>query len=213
MDRDEFARQLNELQREIFHAILSYQVWLALWETPEVVNILNRYRGFFIPVRDALYGIMVMGFAKVFDRDSRTMSLKNLMKEAKEDVAQLVPNMTIEKIEELEQRLSNHDAILEVIKQLRNQRFAHLDANPQPKLPLIKRDVDQMIETLKDVFNQLSLGHDRGSYDWSFQSRRSVWETSEILRILGEDAQAQKAKADALMRAVEEEAKQEELND
>lgn len=205
MNRKEFKRQLDEVQQEIFHAILSYEVRLALWETPEVVNILNRYRGFFAPVRDALYGIMVMGFAKVFDHDSRTMSLKNLIKVAKEDVAGLVPNITRERVEELEQRLSQHDATLEAIKRLRDQHLAHLDATPEPKLPLIKKGVDQMIETLEHVFNQLSQGHDGSVYSWSYQAQRSTHETSEILRILGKDAQARKAEADAFMKAVEEE--------
>ena len=133
MNPNEFKRQLNELQRQIFHAIVSYQVRLALWENPEVVDTLNRYRGFFFPVRDALYGTWVMGFAKVFDRDSKTVSLKNLMKVAKEDVCNLVPNMTEKKIDELEQRLSQHDAILRAIKRLRDQYLAHLDAAPGPK--------------------------------------------------------------------------------
>ena len=146
-----------------------------------------------------------MGFAKVFDNDSRTMSLKNLMKVAKEDVAQLVPNMTVEKIEELERSLSEHDAVLKAIKRLRDHYFAHLDATPKTKLPLIKGSVDKMVETLKNVFNQLSLGYDRSSYDWAYQSKRSVWETSEILRILSEEAQVRKAEADALMRAAEKE--------
>jgi len=203
MNRNEFKRQLDELQRQIFRAIVSYQVRLALWETPGVVDILNRYRGFFIPVRDALYGTMFMGFAKVFDHDSRTVSLKNLMKVAKEDVADLVPNMTRKKIDDLEQRLSQHDAILKAIKRLRDQHLAHLDAAPKPNLPLIKKDVDQMIKTLEDVFNQLSQGHDGSVYSWSYQANRSAGETSEILRILSEDAQARKATADALMRAVE----------
>ena len=204
MNRDEFAEQLKELQRQIFLAIVSYQVRLALWETPEVVNILNRYGGFFSPVRDALWETMVMGFAKVFDHDTRTVSLKNLMKVAKEDSANLVPNMTKEKIEELEQRLSEHHAVLTAIKRLRDQYLAHLDATPEPKLPLIKRDVDQMIETLKDVFNQLSQGRGGSVYSWSYQTNRSAWETSEILRILTEDAHAQEAKANALMKASRE---------
>ena len=202
MNRNEFKRQLDELQRQIFYAIVSYHVRLALWETPEVVAILNSYSGFFIPVRDALYGTWVMGFAKVFDRDSRTMSLKNLMKVAKEDVADLAPNMTRKRIDELEQRLSQHNATLKAIKRLRDQYLTHLDAAPEPKLPLIKKDVDQMIETLEDVFNQLSQGHDGSGYSWSYQANRSARQTSEILRILSENAQARKATADAMMRAI-----------
>lgn len=203
MNRNEFKRQLDELQRQIFHAIVSYQVRLALWETPEVVDILNSYRGFFFPVRDALYGTWVMGFAKVFDRDSRTVSLKNLMEVTKEDRSNLVPNMTKNKIDELEHRLSHHDATLKAIKKLRDQHLAHLDAVPEPKLPLIKKDADQMIEMLEDVFNQLSQGHDGSVYSWSYQANLSAWQTREILRILMEDVQARKATADALTRAVE----------
>jgi len=194
MDRNEFKRQLNEIQREIFRAIVSYELRLSLWETPQVVNILNRYRGFFIPVRDALFGTMVMGFAKVFDRDNRTMSLKNLIKVAKMDVVNLVPRMTIEKIEELEQQLSQHNVVLKAIKQMRDQHFAHLDAVPDQKLPLIKRDFDRMVETLKNVFNELSKGHDGSVYNWSYQARQSERETRKILHILNEDAKAQKAK-------------------
>ena len=213
MDRNEFARQLNELQREIFRAIISYEVRLALWETPEVVDILNRYRGFFVPVRDALHGTMVIGFAKVFDKDTRTMSLKNLLKVASEDAGELVPNMMRRDIEQLEERLSQHDAALEAIKRLRHQHLVHRDAKPEPQLPLIKKDVDQMIETLKDVFNELSRGHGKSEYSWSYQTKRSARETSEILRILSEDAQARKAEADSLMRAVENNKAQEASED
>jgi hypothetical protein len=204
VNRKEFKRQLDEVQQQIFLAVVSYQVRLALWETPAVVDILNRYRGFFFPIRDALYTTMIMGFAKVFDHDSRTMSLKNLIKVAKEDVADLVPNITRKKIGELEQRLSQHDATLEAIKRLRDQHLAHLDTTPEPKLPLIKKDIDQMIETLEHVFNQLSQGHDGSVYSWSYQAERSTWETSEILRILSEDAIKRKAEADTLMRRVDE---------
>lgn len=203
MKREEFTRQLEELKRQISLAIFSYEIFLAVSPTSEVVNILNRYRGFFHPVRNALYETVVMGFAKVFDNDTRTMSLKNLMKVAKEDFEAMLPNMTNEKAEELEQRLSQHDAVLTVIKRLRDHHFAHLDATPEPKPPLIKREIDQLSKTLKDVFNQLSQGHGGLSSSWEYQAERSAWETSEILRILAEDAQAQKAKADALMKALE----------
>jgi len=202
MNRNEFKRQLDELQRQIFYAIVSYQVRLALWETPDVVDILNRYSGFFIPVRDALYGIWVMGFAKVFDHDSRTVSLKNLMKIAKDDVFTLVPKMTEKEIDELEQRLSQHNAILKAIKRLRDQHLAHLDAAPEPKLPLIKKDVDNMIKTLEEVFNKISQGHDGSVYAWSYQTNQSIRETSKILHILSEDAKSRKATADALRRVV-----------
>ena len=213
VNRKEFARQLNELQREIFRAILSYEVRLASWETPEVIDTLNRYRGFFVPVRNALHGTMLMGFAKVFDQDTRTTSLRNLLKVAKEYAGELVPNMTRDDIEQLEERLSQHDAVLKAIKRLRDQHLAHLDAKPEPSLPLIKRDVDQLIKTLKDVFNELSRGHNKSVYSWSYQAKRSTWDTSEILRILSEDADRRKAEADAIIKAVENNESREQPQD
>jgi hypothetical protein len=43
MDSQEFSRQLKELQKQIFYAFLSYNVYIALWPTEEVVNTLDRH--------------------------------------------------------------------------------------------------------------------------------------------------------------------------
>ena len=184
MDGQEFPRQLKELQKQIFYAVLSYNVYIALWPTEEVVNILNRHRGFLIPVRNALYDTMMMGFAKVFDRDRRTMSLVNLMHEAKDSTVDLVPHVSISDIQAMDSQLSQHEHVLTIIKNLRDQRLAHNDANPRPLRPPKKGEIDNLIKTLEGVFNKLSSGHDKSIYDWSFQQNRSVMDTAEVIRIL-----------------------------
>ena len=113
--------------------------------------------------------------------------------------------MSTEQIRGLEDKIALHEDTLDSIKRLRNQHLAHLDANPQPKLPLIKKDLDQLIECLKEVFNRLSSGHRGSEYSWSFQERRSAWETQEILRILQDDAARSKEEADALLNQLENE--------
>lgn len=92
-----------------------------LWETSDEVDILSRWRGCFGPVRDALYRTMVTGLAKVFDSDKRTISLKNLLRKAKEAPAVLVPRLTVREIEDLEGQISKHDATLNHLKRLRDQ--------------------------------------------------------------------------------------------
>jgi hypothetical protein len=184
MDSQEFSRQLKELQKQIFYAFLSYNVYIALWPTEEVVNTLDRHRGFFIPVQNALYDTMIMGFAKVFDRDRRTMSLVNLLREAKDSTVDLVPHLSISDIQAMEYQLSQHEHVRASIKNLRDQKLAHSDANPKPSRPPKKGEMDNLIKTVEEVFNELSSGHDKSVYSWSFQQNRSTMDTSEVIRIL-----------------------------
>lgn len=189
MKCDEFARQLGRLQSEIFRSIVEYETWLALWPTEEAVDILNQYKGFFATVRGALYESMLLGFAKVFDKDPRTMSFRNLIAAARKNMGELVPHITLQELDEVEQQIMQYDPILGKATQLRNQYLAHLDANPQPIPILIKGDIDKFIEALRNAFNQLSIAHDRSSYAWSSQSERPAWEASEVLRILREESE------------------------
>ena len=199
MNQQEFSRQLKKLQSQIFHAMLSYEVYIALWPTEEVVDILNLHRGFFVPVRNALYQNMMMGFAKVFDKDTRTISLINLLREAKKDTTNLVPHLSISDLQDMDDHLLQHKPIIDKIKSLRDQQLAHLDANPKPSPSLIKKEVDSLFDTLKEVFNKLSSGHNESVYDWSFQMRHSATETSEVISILQEEMGKHKAEANKLL--------------
>ncbi|MFC1865165.1 hypothetical protein ACFLYB_00415 [Chloroflexota bacterium] len=97
MDKKEFARERGGLQKEIFNALLAYQVYMPVWPTEEFVDVINRHRGFFQPVRYTLYCTWLMGLVKIFDKDSRTVSLINLI------------NTTIKNKEELIQRESSEN--------------------------------------------------------------------------------------------------------
>jgi Holliday junction resolvase RusA-like endonuclease len=203
MERQEFRRQLDELQREIACVIFCYQVWLASWPTREVVDMLNRYKHFFCPVRDALYRRVYIGFANIFDRNKRTMSLMNLLQAAKQAPCNLVPYMSKADVEKLEERLSQHGRAVRAIRRVRLQHIAHLDAKPSTMPRVLKKDVDALIETVKDVFNQLHRAHDRQVYSWTYVANRSEWEAKEILRILCEEAKARRAEAEAILKSPE----------
>ncbi len=192
MERQEFLRQVKGLQSHWFHTVLVYEIYFKIWPTNEIVDVFNRHRGFFVPVRNSLYETMMMGLAKVFDRNSRTMSLRRLLEAAKGQM-DLVPRLTQKDIEDMEAQLSQHEAATEFLKCIRDQRLAHLDARQQPLPPLQKGQLDSLVATVAEVFNRLSVGHDGSHWDWSFQRMDSAEKTGRILAILQKEMDESKA--------------------
>lgn len=192
IDGSEFARQVGELAKQISQASLAYTVALALWPTPEVVDTMNRWLNFFSPTRDACHVTFLMGFAKVVDEDGRAMSLTNLIRLAKEDPSQFVPNLSLSDLEGMEVQIAAHAGVLESIKLRRNQYLAHLDALLDPDLPLIKGDIDRLNETLKEVLNRLSMGYGGSFTSWTFMEKRAEEQTRDVLRILEEERERKK---------------------
>ena len=183
MDREEFARRRKELMGTILSASTKYALWLELWPTEERVGILNHYLGFFGPVRHALYATMLMEFAKLFDTDQRTISLRNLFQIGRADSENLLPHAAPVELENLAQRFAENGSVLESLKRKRNQQLAHLDSNPMEAL-LIKGEFDLFVENVKENFNTLSAMHDTRAYIWSRQLQRSASDAGELLRVL-----------------------------
>lgn len=199
MEQNEFSRQLKEFQSHWFHTIVAYEVYFKIWPTEQIIDVLNRHRGFFIPVRNSLYERVMMGFAKVFDRDPRTMSLRNLIDTAQRQM-ELVPELTLENIQNMNTELSKHEAAVSSLKCLRDQRLAHLDAKPQSFPPLLKGQLDSLVVTVGEAFNQLSAGHSGSLYDWSFQLSESASQTDTILNILQNALDRHKAGIDKRLK-------------
>ena len=102
MDREEFGKQIGELRKNIAEARGFYTVWLAIWPTEEAVDTLNRWIGFFGPIIKALNGMTMLQCTKMFDRDRRTVSFPNLLREAKKGPGSLVPHLSENGLDRLE---------------------------------------------------------------------------------------------------------------
>ena len=187
MTPEDFKRRLEELHQSVIAPGLAfYAVYKALWPTGQVLGVINRFIGFFGLVRVALHGMMLMQFAKVFDKDSRAIGLTNLLRSAKEDVNRLTPHATRTDLEEMLTQLLKHEKQLEKIKRIKNTRLAHLDSRPYERVPLPKGELDRLVEAIQSVFKQLSYAHDRTGKDASLLEEESGRHTGEILRILRE---------------------------
>ena len=59
-------------------------------EDEESTHALNRFRGLFLSARNALLWMSLLQFTKVFDGDTRTVSLRVLVNAAKNDPSSLL---------------------------------------------------------------------------------------------------------------------------
>ncbi len=203
MDRNEFQKQLEDLRKEIFNAIVTYEVYIATWPTEDAVDIINRYKSFFFPVRISLYNMFMLGFRRIFDRDPRTMSLHNLLIEAQTDTFQLVPHLDQSDIQVIQAELSQHNKTLTKIKDLCDQYLAHRDANPKLSDLPQKAEVDALMNTIEKAFNKLSEGHHQTVTSYDFAKRQGAWITSEVLRVLKEDMDKQQSETQRLLDLLE----------
>lgn len=202
MDRKEFSRQRDELQEEVFNALLSYKVYISSWPTEEFIDVINRYKGFFQPIRYSLYYTWIMGLAKIFDQDSRTVSLINLIDTAINNKNELIPKLSHKEILQLKEQLLHHNATLAKIKDLRDQYFAHHDQHPKQKLKITIGEIDNLAKILDKVFNGLSSGHDGNIFNWSFQEDSSSRTTSDVLNVLKDKMVRKKKKAKRIIRDI-----------
>ena len=67
MARDEFKRQIDELQAGTVRGLLYYKIWKALTLSQWTLDTLNRFKGFFVPVRLALHEMLLIQFSKAFE--------------------------------------------------------------------------------------------------------------------------------------------------
>jgi len=146
-----------------------------------------------------------MGFAKVFDKDSRTISLINLLDTAlksrrESPNEELVQRLTYEEVIKLKEELLTHKVTLKKIKDLRDQHLAHLDKNPKENNLPTKGEIDNLSKTIDTIFNKLSSSHDGNIYSWSFQEDSSSRTTINVLNTLKDEIARQKAKSKRLIR-------------
>lgn len=188
MKPQEFKGQLDELRNIISDGIAYFSAWHSLMVEDKVsAEALNRYRGLFLTARNALLWSALMQFAKIFDRDSRTVSLRNLLTAAKNDPKNLTPYTSEEKLLDIEQKIDASESLLERLKGFRDQRLAHYDATVTGKVSLLYGEVQKLVDEIKSMYNLLRLGHDRSTTAFDYLARETEWHTSEVVRIMREE--------------------------
>ncbi len=194
MTSEEYGRRLDQLMKIITAGLIYYAAWINIrlhdadkvaWTLKEQNEALGRYGRFLSPVASALNGMALMQFAKAFDRNRRTASLKILL-EAAERTPSLVPGRTVADLAAVSSQIKQSERIIEKLKLVRDKSLAHADASPNPVESLTKGDFDTLIEHTKSTFNCLSIGHSGASIAWDYPVQNVEENASEVMGILVE---------------------------
>jgi hypothetical protein len=187
-ERNDFKRQLVELGKIIGDGIAYFSTWRGLMVEDEVsAHALNRYRGLFLPARGALLWTTLMQFAKVFDRNPKTISLRNLLAAAKKDRERLTPYITNENLQHIEQKIEESKDLLNRLKRFRDKRLAHHDADVKDDMSLLYGEVKKLVEEVKSMYNSLTKGYDRSVTSFDFLAREAERHTSQVVSIMCEE--------------------------
>ena len=188
MESEEFKKQLAELSTIISDGIAYFSAWRVLGDLDESsAQALNRYRGLFIPAQLSLKYMALLQFAKIFDRDSRTVSLYNLLTEVRKNQNLLTPHATEDDLQLIERKINSNEELVGRLKGFRDQRLAHYDSALSRNTSLTFGQVKQLIEDVKVIYNSLCRGHERSTTSFDRISRDAERHTSEVIRIMCEE--------------------------
>ena len=150
----------------------------------DTAQALNRYRGFFLPARNAMRASSLMQLAKIFDKDERTISLRNLLIAAQNNPIELTPHITNEDLTYIENKIEENESILEDIKLIRDQRLAHWDSIVTNDSELLIDNIKILLEDVKSMYNILRYGHEGIPYNYTKLIRTTKCHTSQIFRFM-----------------------------
>ena len=155
--------ELEVLIGQIIELTWSYAIW---WELANKENrapfskAMEAYPNFFNAVfHSTQQGICVI-VARLFDKDSRTLSLWNLVKR----LAVSSPALA----KQLDSKISLHDAAIEKCKKLRNKVYAHRDMSPRSEdlfkqVGVKPKDFKALVCVAQEIVATLVEGHGSNS--------------------------------------------------
>lgn len=170
---------LDAVRRQIFDAQTHFDIYLALWPTPEMVDTLNYWRGFFVPTRHAHYERFLIKVSNSLDKkDKRAASLYRLLTFLGQDGS---VHSTVN-VEQLMQRLEALNSTFESIKEYRDKRAAHYDWDTSlSSSPVQVGQAKELLAELETIFNDISAAL-RGNV-WSFRPSQHS-HTDNLMRTL-----------------------------
>jgi hypothetical protein len=164
-DSAEFKSLLEEVRKHLLEAHTHFDIWMQLQPTKENVDVLEAYRGFFLPSQNAHIDRFYIRLSSVVSSDKREPSLHRLLKMLDRNPA-LAPGMNARS---LRTGIAKQKALLERITDYRRKRAAHWDMDNSESLdPARVGEIQQLLAEMENIFNQIHRAH-TGHGVWSFR--------------------------------------------
>jgi hypothetical protein len=190
-----FKALLEELRKQLLDASMHFEIWESLWPTSQVVDVINRYKGFFLPTRNAHLSQFFIKVCNVVNNDSKSPSFYRIFKML-ENNPQMAPGVDTKL---LRKRLRQYKGILQGVNNYRNTKAAHWDTTNQvaERKPVLFGDSKRMLKELQDIFNEICGAATDGV--WSFKVSQHG-DTTALLDNLIELRIIHKKRIDSLRR-------------
>jgi hypothetical protein len=177
----EFKSLLEELRKQLLDASMYFDIWEQIWPTAQVVDVINRYKGFFQPVRKALFDQFSIKICNITGNDGRLPSFYRIFKILDTNPS-LAPKLDVKL---LRKRLRQHRAVLTAIDSYRNTKAAHWDVITQAagQKPVLFGNSKLVLKELQDIYNEICGAATNGI--WSFKLVQHG-DANSLLNHLGE---------------------------
>lgn len=214
----------KRLSDEMSRVVESYYIWETLVfskSIPEVgkekseknVAIIASYKNFFFTTEYNHMDAFIIGISKFFDRDSRALSIQQLIQKIKESqdiitadiLAEFYPNCCFSEVfkdgykpihdddlKHIEELRKKHESVIGTLRTIRNKRSAHVDIEAI-HATFIPKEVAELIEAIQEMFNKLSGRFASSATNWNQLKDDAINETKFLLENL-EKGQMQRMK-------------------
>jgi len=177
-EQEEFENVLEILQKQLLDASVHFDIWERLWPTEQVVDIINQYKGFFLPTRDAHLDRFILKVSDILSNDQKSPSFYRVLGMISKN-SDLAPDINVR---EIKNRLKNHRAVLEGIKDFRNKRIAHWDTTTPKTKSVLYGDSKRLLKELKGIFNEISASHSGNIFSFRYSQQGNTDSLLEALK-------------------------------
>lgn len=219
MSKEKFLEIQNIFKRMSFELMCpvleSYYIWRTLTFARSITEVgqeradknarlMSLYKDFFVPSEQSHLQTFIIGLMKFFDKDSRALSIKNLIEVIKEnksiltfDVLREVNPTAVEMgfinedyspikeatISYIEQVRTKHEKLILNLKDIRDKQFAHTDM-VAIKGTFVPNEIENLIKNIQEIINKLSSDFDSSVTIWDHIKEEAVRDTRFLLENL-----------------------------
>ena len=174
----DFETLLEDLRKQLLDACVHFDIWVQLFPTAQVVDVINQYIGFFQHTRVAHLDRFIIKVSNVFSNHHSSPSFYRIFKML-DNNAVLALGVDVQS---LRKRLKQHKKVIEAIKEYRNTRGAHWDTQEEAqRKPVLFGKSKRMLEELQDIFNEISGAHSGNIWEFRYSQQSN---TSSLLNTL-----------------------------
>jgi len=220
----EFESLLEELRKQLLDACVHFDIWVQLFPTAQVVDVINQYVGFFQPTREAHRDRFFIKVSNVTSSDPKSSSFYRILKMLDNNPA-LASGVNVRS---LRKRLKQHKKVLEAIKDYRDTRGAHWDTQVRAqRKPVLFGESRRMLNELQDMFNEICGAHSGNVWSFKYSQQDNTASLLNTLKLwrqqkplanpareveMGEREELKKQRAEWTVKLVEAKKRRDELS-